>query len=598
MTLKFEQIQAIIKNNPNKIAIEKGREMCKKLMLHLEGIGMEEAIIQCDHFASKDMHDVQKKYAISNVDLFARILQQEDMVFNARGGSSYFKLSETDEQAMNIILSDVGYGMNLRKWVKTFALQAYRCDPMGIIFMELEQMEINDAGEMAEPKAYPTYKSINRIFDYETEGRRLEYVVFKLNIGEALDFGIKDEAFKNLKADQETNYYRVVDDTKDLIVELKDGVVRMTTNIDQRNPLPNIWKRTPGFIVSDLIKYKDPDIFLSPVYNIVELADTYLQDRSIRDLQKKFHGFAKAVEPLLTCDKCDGSKFLNGTPCPSCTPPGGEPTGYKLKTKISDVARFPLEILEKGNFDFAKIFGYVSPDIKGWEKQDASLEDLAELMEMTYWGTIRIKKPKAGSTNEAITATESISNDAPKEARLNSIADWAEMTEKMIADFIGAYWFRDKFKSASISYGRDWILKTPEQLMAAYQTMREKGAPDFSLDEALEKYYQSKYQNNPIQLQRYIKMMNVEPFPHMLMIDAKNLVVNFEDYLAKLYFGEWSDTIPDLDWLRLPPTELIIKLKDYVKAKEIKQPAEPTPGVGGAPVPDPLKKKIEPAPVK
>ncbi len=578
MIATFEQVQSIVKDNPNKSVIERGRQASKKLMLHVHGVGMEEAIRHCDHFASKDVYKVQKEYAVSNVDLFARLLQQEDMVFTARGGSTNFRLPDSDENALNAILDNIEYGMNLRKWVKTFALQAYRCDPMGIIFMEIDEPVIDNFGNIIEPRTYPTYKSINCIHDYQSSGRKLEYVCFRLSVGEALSFGVIDEKLKGQKKEAESMYYRFVDDAKDLIVVYKEETVRLVTEITQKNPIKNIWNKTPAFIVSDLIKFDEPRCFFSPLFYVIELADTFLQDRSIRDLQKKFHGFAKAIEPLLTCGTCMGNKVVNGSDCKDCTPPGGEPTGFKLKTKVSDVARFPLEIMEGSSFDFKRIFGYITPDIESWEKQDASLQDIEELCEMTYWGTVRMKRPNPGKPGEPITATESISNDAPKEARLNSTADWAEKTETMIAEFIGRYWYRERFKTASIAYGRDYVLKTPEELMKFYQEMRTKGAPDFALDEALEKYYQAKYQNNPTQLAKYLKMLNVEPFPHISIVNAKTLITDFTEFNAKLYFGEWSDTIPDAKWLLTPATLLIAELKKYVAAKGLEEPKpEPKP---------------------
>jgi hypothetical protein len=573
MNATWEQVQAIVLNNPNKKIIEKGRETANKLMLHVHGVGMDQAIKLCDYFASGDMYKIQKQYAISNVDMFARLLQQEDMVFNARGGSTNFNLNTDETTQLNNILSNVEYGMNLRKWVKTFALQAYRCDPMGIIFIEVEAAEVTDT-DFNEPRCYPTYKSIFSIYDYETTGRQLEYVCFQLIVEDALEFGIIDEDLLKMQPDQQSQYFRFIDDKKDLIVQMHDKNVTLVTNISQANPLPMKFKKTPAFVVSDLITFNDPSCFYSPLYPVVELADTFLQDRSIRDLQKKFHGFAKAVEPLVTCGTCVGSKTLNGNNCPDCTPAGGQPTGYKLKTKVSDVMRFPLDILENSNFDFNKIFGYVTPNIASWNKQDTSLADIEELAEMTYWGTIRMRRaqPGAGKVQEPRTAFEVDTNSQPKEARLNTTADWAEGTETMIACLMAEYWFPDTFKTGNINYGRDYVLKTPEELMGAYQDMRTKGAPDFCLDEALEKYYLAKYQNNPIQLQKYLKMLNVEPFPHLTIVNAKLVVTNFEDFNSKLYFGEWSDTIPDSKWLQTPAATLIQQLKVYVSAKGLIAP--------------------------
>lgn len=587
MILSFLQIQDIVKNNPNKATIEKGQEMANNLMLHVEGVGMDQAIKKCEHFAEDSIYKVQKQYAMSNKDVFARLLQQEDMVFMARGGSSHYKMPDADEQAMNSILSEIEYGMSLRKWIQTFALQAWRTDPMGIIFMEVDQLAVDGNGSIKMPRTYPTYKSIFCIHDYKTTGRTLEYVCFKLTIGEAISFGITDESLKGDEA-QQSMFYRVVDDKKDLIVKLKDGTVSLVDadQIQQKNPLANYWKKTPGFIVSNLINYKDPSIFLSPLYNVVELADAFLQDRSIRDLQKKYHGFAKAIEPLLQCDTCNGDKVVNGQKCKACALPGGEPTGFKLKTQVKDVARFPLDILENGGFDWRKIFGYATPDIESWNKQDSSLESIEQLMEMTYWGTIRIKMPTTktgGGTNsgDAITATESDSNQQPKEARLSMTADWAEKTESWIADFVGEFWFPDKFKKADIAYGRDWILKTPEELMAAYQKLLSGGSPDFSKDEALEKYYQAKYQNNQNQLAKFMKMLNVEPFPHDSVANIeKSPIIPDTDKLAKRYFGEWADTIPDIKWIVAKAPALIEELKKYVAAKAIvikKPEAAPNP---------------------
>lgn len=572
MILLFEQVRAIVKDSPNKAAIDKGKAAANKLMLHLHGRGMDSAIKHCEHFASPEIHKVQKEYAISNKDLFGRILQQEDLVFSARGGSSYFSLPDADENSMNAILDNVRDGYSLRKWVRNFALQAYRADPMGVIFMEMETAKVDTAGRMQEPRIYPTYKSIHGIHDYKTSGRKLEYICFRLSAGECRAYGINDDSIKNVPADKPSTFFRVVDDAKDLVVELKEGEVRLVTNMTQKNPIANTLNRTPGFVVSDLVRFYDPAEFVSPVDLVVELADTFLYDRSIRDLQKKYHGFAKAVEPLLKCSTCSGEGFVGAKACPDCTPNGAtKGSGYKLKTKVSDVSKFPLEVLETG-FDFKRIFGYVTPDIESWEKQDRSLDDLEELMEMTYWGTIRMKRPKPGENGNDTTATEVKSNDAPKEARLNMTADWVEDTENRIADFIGQHWF-DNWKKASIRLGRDYILKTADELMEAYQTMRTKGAPDFTLDEALEKYYRAKYQNSPLMMVKYMKMLDVEPFPHIAISQAKGIITNFDDYNAKLYFGEWCNTIPDAYWITKKPQDLRNLLTDYVKGKGLQEPA-------------------------
>jgi len=118
--------------------------------------------------------------------------------------------------------------------------------------------------------------------------------------------------------------------------------------------------------------------------------------------------------------------------------------------------------------------------------------------------------------------------------------------------------------------------------MEQYQTLRTKGAPDFSLDEALEKYYQAKYQNNPVQLAKYLKMLDVEPFPHISVVQAKPLITDFNEFNCKLYFGEWANTVPDAKWVSSTITADMLRneLRQYVTAKGLKEPApEPDPAL-------------------
>jgi hypothetical protein len=147
----------------------------------------------------------------------------------------------------------------------------------------------------------------------------------------------------------------------------------------------------------------------------------------------------------------------------------------------------------------------------------------------------------------------------------------------MIADFIGQFWFRESYKKASIAYGRMWVLETPNELMTKYQELRSKGAPESTLFEALERYYHSEYQNNPIELAIRLKLLYVEPFPHMKASEAKAIVTDLVDLNCKIYFGEWYSQMNDMQILSMKAEDLRKSLRAYVKAKNIPEPEPPAP---------------------
>lgn len=597
-TLTFAQKQKIILTNPNRVLVQDAQKRNKQFMLHTHGTGLKDAIKKQDYFENSDIYKSRQDLAISNKDMLARTLQEEEQVFTARGGSVHFNLTEEQNAEMIGLLDDVAYGMDLHQWVKTFGLQAYRNDPMGLFLLEIEQVDLVDGVSATVPRCYPTYKSIQSVYDYQPRGRKLEYICFQLTVQQLLAFGITDDNYtlkpedgKVIPEDRTTPYFRIIDDAVDVIVKLDNQIITVVTNITQPNPILNPWGKVPGFIISDLICFDNPKSFASPLEFVIELCNTFLDDRSIRNLQKKYHGFAKAIEPMLQCSSCDGEGMVKGNACPECTPPGhNKGTGYKLRTKVSEVAKFPMEILEQvPNFDFRRIFGYVTPDIESWKQQDLSLDQLEQLIYFTYWGVARDAQAAAATSTKTgdKTAYEVRANLKPKYSRLNLTANWAEVTENMIADLIGEFWLDGSYKTKTnpISYGRNWILETPADLRQEYFDLRANGSPDFLLDEAMDRYLAAEYESSPVQLAKYKKLLRVEPFPHIELADAKTLIPVEEDYNAKAYFGEWYSTLEDA-YIVAPaqtPENLRTELKAYVASKNI--PPTPAPIAPGAPLP-------------
>lgn len=555
MICSFDEVATIIKTNPNKQLIDIGKKQCQKLMLHVHGKGIDNALVKHDYFESDDIFKERNSCKISNKDMFARILHEEGKVFTATGGMTLYEGLQ-DPKVLDEKLSKIKYGISLREWVKTFGLDAYRCDPMGVIMIEVDK-EGDDC--------YPTYKCIDSIFDYLPNGRQLEYICFRLTVKDAIDFGVTDELFKNSQGSDLSDYYRFIDDEKDSIYKWKDNIITEYTN-ENVKPIPNDWQKTPAFVISNLLSFDQSNIFVSPLNYCIELADAYLNDRSMRELQKKYTAFAKTIEPLLECGTCAGTGMLRGAACPDCTPPGADRgTGHKLRTKVSDTARFPID---KDLGDPSRFFAYINMPVETITKQDSALVDLENMIYTVYWGTnnAQIQNNGSGKSPEE-TATKTVMNLQPKYDRLNKTADWAESTENAMIDFIGAF-YADGFKKSLCTYGRFYILESPYELMENYLDMKAKGASQFALTDQLKKYYYSLYQTNPIKLAISLKLINVEPFVHLTISDLQGLNPPKKDYINKLYFNEWLATKDDNFLLTSKEEKLKQDLDTFTQEKQ------------------------------
>jgi len=549
----FKEIGSIIVRPRNKANLDWAKEVNRQLMMHVTGEGMGAALKTLEPFENDDIAATRRRYAVSTKDLFKRLLREEGQVFTTKGGSISYTNSKRKEKVIIDAMSKYGDGIGLRKWVETYAKPAFDTDPMGLIFME------HNDGE-----PYPTYKRVTSIHDYISEGRELEYVCFYIPQSEVKQYGI------NNKGNEGCKYYRFVDEDYDRLVYVQNDVAILAPmNEGYSAELPNMWDDVPAIIISDMVQYFDTGRYESRIQVLSELGDCFLRDRSIRDLQKLYHGFAKAVEPLLRCSTCEGEGLLQGMPCPDCSQAGHDKgSGYKTRTRISDVSRFPIEILnEAGGFDFNKLFGYVTPDIASWQQQNSDLSALEQLMYITHYGTMSNATVQGynGTQSTTETATKTLMDTLPKQMVLNSLADWAEGIETWIANRDAEYRFQESEPSVYITYGRDYILNTPEQILEVYHAMKKNGDPVSTLNEMMVKYIKSLYKGSPQKQAVELKKYNVEPFPHMAIkeIEASSYVSDLDKKRAR-YYVEWAKTISYEQWYSYSESELGTLLTEYV----------------------------------
>lgn len=528
-TLSSAEIKKILLTRPNASLIKDGEEMHKKLSIHINGIGIANYLEQIDTYEKEDALNIRKKYARSNVDLFSRLLQPVNKVFCARGGGRYFKLPSVEmEREFDKQLLDVENGYSSKKWVETFWKPRYHDDPMGLIFMEVGNNE-----------TYPTYKAITDIFDYKPTGRKLEYVVFRT---------------------EENNVFRVVDDAFDSTYRVENETVK---KIGQS--YPNYFGYVPGLIISDLPKAGFEDLYVSPCDPLIELADEYLRDGSIRIVYKFKQGFPKTWKYREMCGDCKGTGMIASHACSKCNG-----TGKKLDSSVSEV--MVLDWPTANDQVIApNVAGFITPDLEYLKYSRTELSALEDLMNHTHWGSSQVAPMKDGNPE---TATGRFIDAQPVNERLSGYADAAEKIEKFIVDAIGQFTYKKEYKGCTITYGRRFLVEGPDVLWKKYEAARKSGAPFATLDEQLREYYEAKFQANTMELQKYLRMMKIEPFVH-LTVEQTAAVIGGVELARKIYFSEWAATIKEVEWLITKDEELKNSLTNFATARYVPVAATP-----------------------
>lgn len=540
MQLSDLQIKTIIKNNPTKPLWEQAVRDCKKLQMHVLGAGLQDAVSQIETYESPKGVAIRKKYCKSNRDLFARVLRPIDNIWTGRGGGIFYDTGDANQKRMRGYMQNVYNGFSARAWIQLFWMRRYIDDPMGLVFME-----VNNTGP------YPTYKASSTIYDAQPLGRRFDYIIFKTD----------DPAI-----------FRVVDDARDVLVKYEsEGEGKLTIlNSPEYPQFINWFDQVPAIMCSDIPKDGQDNLFMSPIADEVEMADVFLREGSIANIYRFKSGFPRPWKYPEVCGKCKGTKFIEGNQCDKCNG-----SGLKLVSEAGEMAVFAWptsdspEIKEKA--------GHTSPDIAYMEYADEYLAMLEELIDRTQWGTSRLTKV-SGSKQE--TATGRFIDIQPVMNRLTQYAKAGESTEEFIATQTGIFYFRVAYHGTAINYGRRFLLANPDDIWAQYQTAVGAGAAGgavgsiSALDDLLRDYYETKYQANPQELQYYLQIMKLEPAVHYTLAIAKTNLP-WAEYIKKVYFRAYLTTKTS-NYIAFTPLDILSKeLQEFAVNQAITAPQDP-----------------------
>jgi hypothetical protein len=547
MILTPDQIKNIILSNPNKELVNQAKLYSKELRTHIYGENLSAKITTIDGFEKEGLKELRAKYAKSNKDLFGRLGRPVDKVFSAKGTSVYYNLSGATEKGAIELAANVRDGYSAKKWNEMFWKPHFLDDPNGCIFIE-----IDTAG-----RSYPTYKSIYTFYDYQLKGSGYEYIVF--NVGEAEKLR---EGFR-----KEDRIFRVVDDAFDYWIKEDNQIV---TEIKSHS-YANYFGKVPAIVNSDLASSQVEGLCISLYDDIIELANNFLLKGSIKVTHDFLHGFPKYFEYADDCYDCKGEGVKGGEECKAC-----KGTGKKIMTKVSDVKILAYPTTD--NPEVSTPGGYIEPSQTYYDIATAELADLENAMTFTIWGTEGRKTVNQPGLQGDKTATQVIDEIQPKADRLAAISEMAEKRHKFILDFMIPWELQlSNYKGASVSYGKRYMIESPDVIWDRYQKARPTASPDL-LDDLMLDYIETKYSSDPVGMNVQKKLMEVQPFVHRTPGEvAGSMFISEDDKKCKEYYSEWVKSVTDMEILSADAESLKASLLEFASAKKVTPPAKEKP---------------------
>lgn len=149
---------------------------------------------------------------------------------------------------------------------------------------------------------------------------------------------------------------------------------------------------------------------------------------------------------------------------------------------------------------------------------------------------------------------------------LRSLKKEFEGAQKWTDETVCRLRYGNAFKGLSLDYGNEFYILSADELFELYTSAKEKGADTVTLDTVQDQYYETRFRNNPKELERVILYLEIEPFRHITPERVTEMyekrVIKFEEYFLKVNF---SSLIMRFERENGPITEF--KSKDNLKSR-------------------------------
>lgn len=486
----------------------KRREYSKELKALVNGTDfLEELICKIEGIESENKAKARAKYSKNIQSMFKRLFQPIDNIYYASGGLKDYDIKDSIKKDFLSKIANIRDNKTLSEWVQQNAIQLLNTDPNGLIFLEYKEQDV-----------YPTYKSIDAIRSYKSKGQILEYVLFEPKI-----------------IDTKT-YWRIVDDLTDRTFLQNGNEFVLVDEMTFEHPFGQV----PALVCSNIniIGQKNK---LAAIDGILDDAKEYARDQSFLTLYKIYKGNPIFWKYVQYCGDCNGigTTGEDKKKCNTCNGHGK----YVGKNDVTDVVELPIPDDNDSPIVAPDIAGFISPDLDVWTKYEETLDRSEEIIYKSHWGTMYAMQ-QDGSRREK-TATEIIADKQPLENQLNKYADFCEYVEWKLSEWILNFYDLEKLRNESkivINLGRRYIVESYDVLLERYEKSVKEGSNNTILDKLYIEYINSKYRNNPIDLQANLAKSAIEPYIH-LTLDNVIKVFGNEEAQKKVLFQKFWQTV-------------------------------------------------------
>ncbi len=448
----------------------------------------------------------RRKYSKDIRDMFDRVFKKRYNVFEAVGGSEVVKIeSETLKAQFETISNNFKGQKSIEKYLSDTFFNLWDVDPNGVLFLEYK---IED-GQI---ECYPTYKSINDIRYYDADGQEIEYIIFEPKL-------VKTETNSLSKmwrfVDSENEYFFIQDGSSFRFLEEKS--------------FKHEFKQVPGVIISDN-QIVGSHIRRSMVDQVSELAKDYARDKSVLTIYKFQNGFPIHWRYEQKCRPCQGTGKTGSESCKICN---GK--GILQKSDVTDVVSITPP-REGDPVLTPNVAGYVNPSIEVWKQYNDDLKQMELKIESTIWGTM-----EAAAQND--TATGKFIDTQPITNELSKLSSNVEFVHNFLAKMVlrlitpvetdKIYYYK--------SYGRRYIIESPDTILNKYNESKDKGDPVTILDRLLNEFIVAKYKSDLYMQNVQLKKAVLEPYIHLSVKEVYDMFGKKEAYKKAVFADFWSE---------------------------------------------------------